>query len=472
MPPETRPLQVVVISPDVAVLHETSWMLEAVGYVVHATSDFDRAALWRRYALADFVILDARTIAEPNAETFAHDSDNPYYRIFLYDPGKATDFAAWYAAGAHDAIRSPVSRGELLARVRTGARFLEFERRLQQRSTLGVVAGMLSQRGLLQRLRKLETADDFRAASHTLLVTSIDWYSGFRSKSGQTATRELVSAVARAIRRAVGENSPSAYLGDGRFATLVVGQSLAEAKNTADALAKDFGSRESHIGSIPRPTLTSAVTPWTAGANADRFFNDALETHSLAVHSGGNRVLQHGDYLHELATWRDEMTTGSPFANVVAQDIMEPFPALLEQDAVEGLLVADALKRSGAAFRPYVDCEGRFVGVAANQNGVRDTHVGSVVGPDSDALQMPETIPFDASFPEIYEAFSARGCASLVVTSGDQPLGYITCDGFLSMIDPIHRDSFVQLGTPADDLTYLLVPSALGEAAATPAVSV
>jgi hypothetical protein len=277
--------------------------------------------------------------------------------------------------------------------------------------------------------------------------------------------------VARAIRRAVGENSPSAYLGDGRFATLVVGQSLAAAKNTADALAKDFGSRESHIGSIPRPTLTSAVTPWTAGANADRFFNDALETHSLAVHSGGNRVLQHGDYLHELATWRDEMTTGSPFANVVAQDIMEPFPALLEQDAVEGLLVADALKRSGAAFRPYVDCEGRFVGVAANQNGVRDTHVGSVVGPDSDALQMPETIPFDASFPEIYEAFSARGCASLVVTSGDQPLGYITCDGFLSMIDPIHRDSFAPLGTPADDLTYLLVPSALGEAAATPAVS-
>jgi GGDEF domain-containing protein len=471
MAPEARPLQVVVISPDVSVLHETSWMLEAVGYVVHTTSDFDRAAPWRRYALADFVILDGRAIAEPNAETFAHESDNPHYRIFLYDPGKATDFAAWYAAGAHDAVRSPVSRGELLARVRTGARFLEFERRLQQRSTRGAIAGMLSQRGLLQRLRNLEAADDFSPASHTLLITSIDWYSGFRSKSGETATRELVSAVARAIRRAVGENSASAYLGDGRFATLVVGQSLAAAKSTAESLAKDFGSRESHLGSIPRPTLTSAVTPWLTGSNADRFFNDALETHSLAVHSGGNRALQHGDYLHELTTWRDEMTTGSPFANVVAQDIMEPFPALLEQEADQGQL-ADALRRSGAAFLPYVDGDGRFVGVAANQKGVRDTHTGSMVSPGSEALEMPETIPFDASFPEIYEAFSARGCSSLVVTSGDLPLGYITCDGFLSMIDPIHRDSFAQLGTPADDLTYLIVPSTLGEATAVPAISV
>jgi GGDEF domain-containing protein len=471
MPPEARPLQVVVISPDVLVLHEASWMLEAVGYVVQTTSDFDRAALWRRYALADFVILDGRTITEPNAETFAHDSDNPHYCIFLYDPGKATDFAAWYAAGAHDALRAPVSRGELLARVRTGARFLEFERRLQQRSSRSAVAGMLSQRGLLQRLRELEAADDFSAASHTLLVTSIDWYLGFRRKSGETATRELVSAVARAIRRAVGENSASAYLGDGRFATLVVGQSLAAARSTAEAMAKDFGSRESHLGSIPRPTLTIAVIPWPAGSNADRFFNDALETHSLAVHSGGNRVLQHGDYLHELTTWRDEMTTGSPFANVVAQDIMEPFPALLAQDADHSELV-DALRRSRVPFQPYVDCDGRFVGVAAGDGCVRETHAGPTVGPGSESLQMPETIPFDASFPEIYEAFSARGCSTLVITSGDQPLGYITCDGFLSMIDPIHRESFAQLGTPADDLSYLLVPSTLGEAAATPAVSV
>ena len=135
------------------------------------------------------------------------------------------------------------------------------------------------------------------------------------------------------------------------------------------------------------------------------------------------------------------MATGNPFANVVAQDIMEPFPALLAQDADHSEL-ADALRRSRVPFRPYVDGDGRFVGVAAGEGCVRETHIGPMVGTGSEALEMPETIPFDASFPEIYEAFSARGCSTLVVTSGDEPLGYITCDGFLSMIDPIHRESF------------------------------
>ena len=102
-------------------------------------------------------------------------------------------------------------------------------------------------------------------------MTAIDWYAGIRRKCGETASRSLVNTAARAISRAVGENAVSAYLGEGRFATLFVGQSPAAAKNVAESLAKDFGSRESHHESIPRPTLTSAVVPWSTGSTADAF---------------------------------------------------------------------------------------------------------------------------------------------------------------------------------------------------------
>jgi len=78
---------------------------------------------------------------------------------------------------------------------------------------------------------------------------------------------------------------------------------------------------------------------------------------------------------------------------------------------------------------------------------------------------MPETISYDANFPEIYEAFSSRGCSTLVVTANDRPLGYLTCDGFLSMIDPIHASSFAHIDKPADDLSYLVVPSIISDAA-------
>ena len=79
---------------------------------------------------------------------------------------------------------------------------------------------------------------------------------------------------------------------------------------------------------------------------------------------------------------------------------------------------------------------------------------------------MPETIPHDATFPDIYEAFSSRGCATLVVMAQERPLGFITCDGFLSMIDPLHTQSFANSDKSPDELAYLIVPSTFGESAA------
>lgn len=463
MSSESRPLHVVVVSQDVVLLHEVSWVLEAVGYKVQTSNDFDQDAHWRRYSLIDFLIIDGRNITEPVPATFAHESDSPLYRIFLYDPTKQTDFAAWYAAGAHDALRTPVSRGELLARVRTGARYLEFERRLEFQSSRSSVPGMYSRRGLMRKLRKLAASDEAGTSQHALLVTSIDWYAGIRRKNGETASRALVSTAARAIKRAVGDNAIAAYFGDGRFATLLVGQIPAAAKLLAEALAKDFGSRESHHESIPRPTLTCAVVPWSPGTAPELFLNEALDTLDLAIHSGGDCVVLHGEFNKELTDWQNEMSNGNPFANVVAQDIMEPFPALLEL-GVDQQELADSLLRAGIPVRPYVDREGKLVGVAADASAAADTHIAQNGAATPPSLDRPETISFDASFPDIYEAFSTRGCSTLVVTSGDHPLGYLTCDGFLSMIDPIHFESFAETTKPAEALAYLVVPSTVGPA--------
>jgi GGDEF domain-containing protein len=469
MSSEPRPLQVVIVSPDVSLLHEAAWVLDAVGYRVQTTHDVGPDALWRRYSLPDFLLVDGRNIAEPTSDTFAIESDNPIYRIFLYDPAKPTDLSAWYAAGSHDALRTPISRGELLARVRTGARFLQFERRLQSQSSWCGVPGMYSRRGLVRKLRKLAATGAPGSSQHTLLVTSIDWYCGIRRKCGETISRSLVSAAARAIKRSTGESAVSAYFGDGRFATLLIGQPASTATNIAETLAKDFGSRESLHESVPRPTLTSAVTPWTAGNKADRVINDALETLDLAEKSGCDCVVSNGEFSKELSDWRDEMSTGNPFTNVVAQDIMEPFPVLLQRDAEHSQLSA-ALRRSGVPVRPFVDRDGRLVGVAAVENSAAEAGTGRAGSGSGETLAKPETISHDASFPEIYEAFSSRGCNLLVVTVGDQPLGYITCDGFLSTIDPVNADSFAQTDKSADELAHLIVPSWVGEAAAAASV--
>jgi hypothetical protein len=52
----------------------------------------------------------------------------------------------------------------------------------------------------------------------------------------------------------------------------------------------------------------------------------------------------------------------------------------------------------------------------------------------------------------------------LIVTAGERPLGYLTCDSFLSMIDPVHAETFAHTDAPIDELKYLVVPAALDQA--------
>jgi GGDEF domain-containing protein len=455
MSQKPRPLQVVVVSQQVPVLHEVAWTLEAVGIEVQTTTDFDQDALWRRFSIADFIVVDGRGFTDPTSSTFTHNSNNPTYRIFLYDPTAQTDFAAWYAAGAHDALRTPVSRGELLTRVRAGARYLEFERRLQRQSSRSVVPGMYSRRGFLNRLRKLSTNEKQASAHHSLLMTAVDWFAGIHRLDGEAASDMIVNSVARSIKRVAGDNAFSAYLGDGIFATLLIGQSLASAKVVAETLAKDFSSRDSHRESIPRTTLTSAVATWNA-KDASHSFSDGLEALSVARHSGCGSVVLQSDFAHELATWKQEMTAGSPFGTVIAQDIMEVFPSLFDCDRDQPEL-AEAFDRAGIRVRPYVDRDGRLIGVETA--GAASTPISQLPAAGiHQKLSMPETISYDATFPDIYEAFSSRGCDTLVVTADNRPFGYVTFDGFLSMIDPLDAESFAVPEEPSDDLAFLVVP--------------
>jgi hypothetical protein len=150
---------------------------------------------------------------------------------------------------------------------------------------------------------------------------------------------------------------------------------------------------------------------------------------------------------------------GNPFASVVAQDIMEPFPPTIDTDG--GFHRSpDALRHLGVLAMPSVDRDGHLAGNATTDKSTEESQIEGVQD-----LAQPDTVSYDASFADIYEAFSAKGCPSLIVTDGSRPLGYLTCDGFLSLIDPIHAESFAHSDKHIDELAYLTVPTTGGKAA-------
>jgi two-component system, cell cycle response regulator len=457
-----RPLKIVVVSPDTGVLHDLSWMLTAVGYAVETSKDIGERAAWRQFSDTDFVLFDGRSISDPAHSTLAHRSDHPVYRIFLYDPAASMDLTAWFAAGANDALRVPVSRGELLVRIRAGARMLEFENRMRSQSSRSRLPGMYSARGLVRKLSKFATEGKSVTLGHTLLTLSIDFFAGLCREEGESAARSLLAALAKSIQQSASGHAIAAYVGDGTFHVLLANRNAAAARVTAEQIAHGFRAAQIDRESRARLSVTTAIVPWRVGVCPERLLEQGQETLSIARQSGGDCAIEQNDYSQELSSWKHELAAGSPFANVIAQDIMEPFPAVLKHDSENQAMLA-ALRRSGAPVWPFVDREGRLVGVASPAAATDDVAVWEPNSSGSEALTKPVTIAHNAAFPEIYEAFSTQGCLIMVVVADRRPIGYLTCSGFLSLIEPINSATFSSDEPAPEDSRSLLVGSLVNE---------
>ncbi|MFZ1007535.1 MAG: GGDEF domain-containing protein, partial [Candidatus Sulfotelmatobacter sp.] len=388
--------------------------------------------------------------------------DNPIYRIFLYDPTVSVDLRAWFVAGAYDGLRVPISRGELLVRTRVGARVLEFENRIRSQSSRSGLPEIYSMRGFLRKLNKIATEAGSPISEHTLLTTTIDFFSGFYRAEGESAAQNMLTTLATSIRQTVGDNAIAAYVGDGIFHVLLPDRTVDAAHVVAENIAEAFRAAQVESERRPRLSLTTAIVPWQIGVSAEQLLDQGRETLAIAKQSGDDCAIEQNAFAQELSNWQNELIAGSPFANVVAQDLMEPFPSVLARESVDEAMLT-ALRRSGAPVWPFVDHEGRLVGVASS---AVDTDAIAEWGPNSNGSQLvtnPTTIAYNAAFPEIYEAFSTQGCLEMVVVADQRPIGYITFRGFTSLIERVNSATFSSDQLAINDSQSLLVGSRVNE---------
>jgi GGDEF domain-containing protein len=450
-----RPLRITVVSPEIAVLHELAWMLTAVGYSVTTSKDLSENASWRQFSDADMLIFDGRGIPSPTAATLAIHSNNPLYRFFLYDPTAGADLGAWFGAGANDALRTPVSRGELLVRARVGARTLEFENRLKAQTTASELPGIYSTRGLLRQLTKLSSERASVSWGHTLVTTTIDFFSGLRRQEGEPAAQSLLAKLAATIQQSANGTAITGYVGDGTFQALLPGRKVTAAHVIAEHIANTFRLAQ-HDREIC-VSLTTAVVSWQLGMSPERLLELGHEILAIAKQSGGDCAIEQSTFAQELSNWQQELTIGSPLANVVAQDIMEPFPFVLKQGGANQPMIA-ALRRSGLPIWPVVNPEGRLIGVTmptAKDVTAEWNHDST----DQPGLSNPVTIAHNAPFPEIYETFSKEGCPEIIVVADHRPIGYLSFDNFISLIEPINSETYASEMPVNEDSGSLLVGS-------------
>jgi GGDEF domain-containing protein len=452
-----RPLRTTVVSPDIEVLHDLCWMLSAVGYEVVTSQDTSDQAAWRQFSDTDFLFFDGRLIDRPTPAALALQSDKPLYRIFLYDPSVSNDMAAWFAAGANDGLCVPINRGELLVRARVGARMLEFENRMRSRSSRSLLPGTHSTHGLLRKLNKLSDRGPAEQR-YLLLTTAIDLFDGFCRQSGETAAQKLLTTLATTIHQCVSAKSLTAYDENGTFRILHPELTVEDAEAVAERISQTFRESQAELSLGPHLTLTTSIVPWQSGVTPHELLEQGAATLVIGRQSGGDCTVGQSTFAQELSNWQTELTAGSPFANVNAQDIMEPFPAVLQRDTPDRAMLA-ALRRSSAPVWPFVDRDGHLVGAASPALDTDDAETSITNQLDTS----PATIAYNATFPEIYEAFSAQACLEMIVVADRRPVGYITCRGFTSMLERLDSTTFQGEDSAPDDSRGLLVGSSINE---------
>jgi GGDEF domain-containing protein len=329
---------------------------------------------------------------------------------------------------------------------------------MRSQSSRSRLPGMYSLGGLLRKLRTFTTEGQSVSLGHTLLTTTIDFFAGVCREEGESAGRRLLEGLALSIQQTVGGEAISAFTEDGTFHIVLPGQKLAAARVIAEQIAQKFRAAQVDREPCARLSVTTAIVPWLVGVHSEQLLEQGQETLALARQSGGDCAVEQNAFAQELSNWQNELTAGSPFANVIAQDIMEPFPAVLEHDSPNPAMLA-ALRRSGAPVWPFVDHEGRLVGVASPELAADAIALGGPNSNGSQALIKPVTIDHNAVFPEIYEAFSTQGCLTIVVVADHRPIGYLTCSGFLSLIEPINSATFASDEPALEDSSSLLVGS-------------
>jgi diguanylate cyclase (GGDEF)-like protein len=349
----------------------------------------------------------------------------------------------------------------VLARLRAGARFLEFERRLGEQATRDDLTNLLTQSGLLAAMRKAADADTSRDSTCSLVVVDLDHFRQVDQRHGRKRADEILISVASALAAMATGHSRAARLDEDRFALFVAGgkpgAGAALAKSVREAVVNlplKIGSEGVH--------LTASVGYIEFDARTDvplEVLDRASEALAHAKSSGRDCVVRAGEFDEQFAEWRKELNTGNPFVTVTARDVMQPFGFLLRPD-VDFRRACGQLLKSALEYFAVIDNNRSLIGtIHRDELVVHAPGKGDQVSTDSRLpLHKPFAVPEETPFGDLVERFTSEDDPLVVVVRDREPRGYITREGFLNLIEPVHTDTFRPTTPFSSSADYLVVP--------------
>ncbi len=428
------PLRVLLVDDDPATRRRLSGWLEGAGYTVAAAADAAAALAKIDAQVPDFLIADAEMPHLGGWELCRRVRDRPLsqyvYLVLLAAGPQQVQAADSPDGGADDVLCKPVAQGELLARLRSGRRVLELERRLCQAEGIDPLTGLMTRHAFHEVLAREWYRASRYGAPTACVMMDLDFFKRINDVYGHSAGDAVLRATAAVLLASCRRSDCVCRYGGEEFCILL--------PETDDRRAAAWAQRARRRLAAETIAVAGTEVRMTASFGTAQRHDDTAGPEQLvdmadqallcAKQSGRDCTVR-----YESLTDAHELEPTNPrsrealFRGIVARDVMSPLGVFLRESESIGR-AADLLLRRRINSAPVLVDVGRLAGVVSEKD-----LLAAMVSLDCwrepvCKVMKPNVICYDEDAPilTVYDFLCRVSIRRVVITGGGRPVGTIS----------------------------------------------
>jgi two-component system, cell cycle response regulator len=453
--------RILLVDHEPAPLWSLSNFLRLYGYEVWQASDAEQALAVCDYALPDFIVADWELPSGSGLDLCRRVRGRAlagyvYFilRTATHDPNELIDALQ---AGVDDFIARTIVHGELLARLRSGARMLEYERRLTTLAASDPLTGLGSAAAFHQAL-PAALAGASRHRHRACVYADADYFGRVNYLHGHPMGDAAIQALAERIASAAGDLGMAFRLEADQFAVLLADADEPRAIHWAEQVRVAFERQPLAVaGRSIDLRISLSVAPLAAETTAEAAMTQLEQALDVAKRSGRNRVVAASGVQAIIADRASAAAAADPLRSAVARDVMTSTTVCFSHD--QGLASADEfLRDSGGEMLSVVDGDGKLLGtIPAEQlrSGEACQELPATVGERlaGDAAVYEE----ETTVQTLYEFFQHSDAERVEIVHAGRPTGFVSRGSLAALGERLTPGHFAAIRPPAQASDYLLV---------------
>jgi diguanylate cyclase (GGDEF)-like protein len=421
-------LHILLVEDDQELMRLVRGWLESAGYSVVCAADGEQAMAAIQESCPDIVVTDSQIPHVDGVDLCRWIRTQPLphhvYAILMNSLAGPGGIVQALESGADDTLKKPLHKDELLARVRSGVRLVELERRFSR------IAGSDALTELATRRTFFEMADRQwkQDTPMSCVMIDIDYFKRINDTLGHAVGDATLRGIAGILREACGPDDLIARYGGEEFCVLLPETSESDAIAWADRVRTRIAASSDLIaGTTVHVTASFGVTQRTMDAESlEQFIDKADQALLVAKRSGRDRVIGFKAMKAGVVVPVQRDGPATAFQGLTAKQVMTTIVAPLSQEDTVGR-AARYFVRFRFHSAPVVDDYGLLVGMLSE----RDV-MAIMLGPKWWSIKIKDIMrPNVVAYEEdelvlvIYDFLSRVLVRGVVIVKNGRPTGLI-----------------------------------------------